>query len=224
LSLKLLPQNERPRERLARLGANMLSNQELISILVGSGNSKNSAFDIAGHVLRLVNSVDELQHSTMEELEEIDGIGRTKAINIIAAIEFGKRVYTINEYPLFKITSPKDVYDILKTEYLNKQKEIFIVIYLNTKNEVISKDIVSIGSLNSSIVHPREVFKDAIRKSSNSIILAHNHPSGNPTPSVEDINITKRLIQAGDILGIKVIDHVIIGKGKFTSLKEEGIF
>lgn len=123
-----------------------------------------------------------------------------------------------------RISSPIDVYDIMKTELQDLKKEMFKVVHLNTKNEIIGSELVSMGSLNSSIVHPREVFKNAIKKSSNSVILVHNHPSGNPSPSKEDINITKRLIEAGDILGIKVIDHVIIGKGKFISLKEEGIF
>ena len=167
-----------------------------------------------------MDSISDLSNVTLEELCNIKGIGRTKASKIIAAVNLGQRIYKSNIKSKLKITSPEDVYNAFSSEMCFLKREEFRVILLNTKNSVISTELISIGSLNSSIVHPREVFNKAIKKNSASVILIHNHPSGNPSPSKEDLVITRRLIEAGNIIGIKVLDHIIIGHGKFYSLKE----
>lgn len=224
LKIKEMPESERPREKLIRYGVEALSNSELLAILLRTGSKEHSALELANIIL----SKDEkgirfLGNCTIEELSEIKGIGNSKACQIIAAVELGNRISKSFIELRKSIRSPKDVVNILIRDMKFLEKEYFKVMFLNTKNEIISYETISIGSLNASIVHPREVFNRAIRKSSASIILIHNHPSGNPTPSKEDINITKRLIESGEILGIEVLDHVIIGDGNYYSLKENSL-
>lgn len=161
--------------------------------------------------------------ATVEELSKIKGIGTAKAVQIKAAVELGRRISSYRGRQQVTITSPLDVKDLLMEEMRFLEKEHFKAILLNTKNHVISIEDISIGSLNSSIVHPREVFKPAIKRSSASVILVHNHPSGDPTPSREDIEVTSRLVNAGNVLGIAVLDHVIIGNNSILSLKEQGL-
>ncbi len=224
--MKDLPLEERPRERLQRYGAQVLSDTEILAVLIGTGYQSESALVLAQQILKGDGGKSGLAYvidSSMEELSKIRGIGPAKASQIKAAVELGRRISAYNKDQQVTITSPSDVKSLLMEEMRFLEKEHFKTILLNIKNHVISIEEISVGSLNSSIVHPREVFKPAIRRSSASIILVHNHPSGDPTPSREDIEVTKRLIEAGKILGINVLDHIIIGNNSILSLKEKGL-
>ncbi|SHJ82091.1 RadC family protein [Paramaledivibacter caminithermalis] len=224
LTIKRMPESERPREKLIRYGADTLSNSELLAILIRTGTKEHSALELANILLSHEdNGIRFLANSTIEELSKIKGIGKTKACQIIAAVELGNRLSRSLLEVKKRIKTPRDVTDMFINDMRFLEKEYFKVIFLNTKNEIITYETISIGSLNASIVHPREVFNRAIKKSSASIILLHNHPSGNPEPSKEDINITKRLIKAGEIVGIEVLDHIIIGDGNYFSLKENSL-
>lgn len=224
LTIKKMPEYERPREKLIRYGSNTLSNSELVAILIRTGSKEHSALELANILLSHDNKgIRFLANCTVEELSKIKGIGKSKACQIIAAVEIGNRLSRSLLEMKKRIKSPKDITDIFVKDMRYLEKEHFKVIFLNTKNEVITYETISIGSLNASIVHPREVFNRAIKKSSASLILLHNHPSGNPEPSKEDINITKRLIEAGRIIGIEVLDHIIIGDGNYYSLKENSL-
>jgi DNA repair protein RadC len=163
-----------------------------------------------------------LRDATIEELMSVKGIGKAKAVQVLASVEIGKRLYRKNSLERYTIRSPEDAAAYLMTDMTALNQEHFVVLFLNVKNEVLHKQTIFIGSLNSSIVHPRDIFREAVKRSAASIVVSHNHPSGNPTPSPEDIEVTKRLTEAGSIIGIEVLDHVIIGDHKFISLKEKG--
>lgn len=223
LTIKDLPEEERPREKMFKYGADKVSNAELLAILLRTGTKKVSAVKLAEQVLAKAKSLRDLPLLTVEELMEIKGVGQVKGIQIKAALELGKRIASSFREEKQSITSPKDVADIMMEQMRFYQKEYFKVVLLNTKNMIISSEIVSIGSLNSSIVHPREIFSLAIKKNSAAVILVHNHPSGDPTPSREDVEVTKRLVEAGSIIGIEVLDHLIIGEGKYYSFREGGL-
>lgn len=219
-----IPKDERPREKLLKYGAKSLTNSELIGILLRVGSNKDTAITLGQKILKedekgLLNLVN----ATPDSLNKFHGVSNAKAATILAAVELGKRISTTKANESFKITSPQDVSALVMEDMRYYKKEYFKIILLDTKNKVIDIMTISIGSLNSSIVHPREVFLEAVKKSSASIILLHNHPSGEVQPSREDINITQRLIEAGDIMGIKVLDHIIIGDGTYLSFKEENI-
>lgn len=224
LKIKELPIGERPYEKLEVVGAEHLSNAELLAVIIKTGTKSYTAVELAQHVLRLSHDgrLSSLNNLSIEQLKGIKGIGRVKAIQIKAALELSKRVATKDGLLHHAIKSANDVNNLLMEEMRYLKKEVFKALLLDTKNQVIKVVDVSIGSLNSSIVHPREVFSEAVKCGSNSIIFVHNHPSGDPTPSTEDLQTTRRLENAGDILGIKVLDHIIIGDGKFVSLKEKG--
>jgi len=222
LMIRDLPLDERPRERLLTEGAEFLSNAELLAILLRTGTKNQSALQMAHYILQETEGLKFLNEMTIEELMTIKGIGRSKAIQLLASMELGKRMA---RKPLTKISaiySPEDCVAFLSAEMKHLTQEHFVVIFLDTKNYVIGKKTIFIGSLNKAIVHPREVFKEAIKRSSASIICAHNHPSGDPTPSEQDIGLTHRLYEAGELIGIKVLDHLIIGDEQFVSLKEKG--
>ncbi|MFZ5965934.1 MAG: RadC family protein [Bacillota bacterium] len=224
LTIKNMAESERPREKLLQHGVNGLSNSELLAILIRTGTKDFSAIDLAQRILAFRHDgIQFLTDCTIQELSEIKGIGISKACQIIASIELGKRIAKAGGNKKNSIQSPKDAADIVMEEMRYYKKEYFKIIILNTKNEIISIENISVGSLNASLVHPREVFVEAIRKSGAAIILLHNHPSGNSYPSSEDISITNRLVEAGKIIGIEVLDHIIIGDGKYTSLKELSI-
>lgn len=220
--IKDVPKSDRPRERLIQVGPQALSNQELIAILLSSGTKGASALSLATRILMNFEGLALLKDATIEELTSIKGIGEVKAITLLAAIELGKRIETYKAGDRYIIRSPEDGANYLMAEMRNLKQEHFVALYLNTKNQVIHRQTIFIGSLNSSIVHPREVFKEAIKRSAASIICAHNHPSGDPTPSNEDIHVTKRLHESGKVLGIELLDHLIIGDHKYISLKEKG--
>lgn len=224
IMVKDIPVDERPRERMIYYGADSLSNVELLAILLRTGSSNESVFQLAQKILSEMETLQNLLDVTIEELTKIRGIGPAKAVQLKAAIELGKRIAKHSPQDKVTIRSPKDVADYLMEDMRYLKQEQFVALLLDTKNQILAKEVITIGTLNSSIVHPREVFKPAIKKSVSAIIVAHNHPSGDPTPSREDIDVTKRLAQAGEVLGIDLLDHLVIGDGRYTSLKDKGFF
>lgn len=218
-----VPLKERPRERLMKQGAHLCSNQELLAIILRTGTKEESVLQLAQRLLNSVDSMTHLRELSVEELCKIKGIGPTKAVQLLASIELGRRSVTERRVDKVTIRSPKDGADYVMEDLRHLSQEHFVALYLNTKNQVIHQKTLFIGSLNASIVHPREVFKEALRRSAASMICFHNHPSGDPTPSREDIEVTKRLVECGMMLGIEVLDHIVIGDKKFVSLKEKGM-
>ncbi len=223
LTIKEMPSQLRPRERLLAEGAEVLSDGELLAILLGSGTRSVTAIDLASYVLSEFGSLGAMVNATVEELKAFKGIGVAKASQIKAALELAKRLSNTKREKPYIINSPKDVVLLVKEKIRHLDREHFQTLLLNTKHHVICRDVVSIGTLNSSTVHPRELFKNAIKKNAAALILMHNHPSGDPTPSKEDINVTKRLEEAGKIIGINILDHIIIGDNSYTSFKEKGL-
>ncbi|MBM4340269.1 MAG: JAB domain-containing protein, partial [Deltaproteobacteria bacterium] len=215
-----LPKPERPRERLQKFGAEALSAQELLALVIGRGIPKKSVMNIAQELLAKFGNIKAISEATIEELSQIKGIGLAKAAQIKACFELGKREELEPELKNFDIKDPEAVVKAVRAGIKDKAKEYFKLILLNHRNKIVGISTISIGTLNASLVHPREVFKDAIKHSAASIVLAHNHPSGDPEPSEDDLTITKRLTEAGKIFGVEVIDHIIIGKDRFFSFKE----
>jgi DNA repair protein RadC len=222
-TIKELPLADRPRERLATHGAQALTTSELLAILIRIGNAERSAVSLGEQLLAEFGSVNEVAAASVEQLSGVKGIGDAKAAQIKAAIEFGKRVSLFGSDERPSVGSPRDAANLVISDLRYLKKETLKSILLDTKSRVIAIKTVSIGDLSSSIVHPREVFKDAVVASAASIIVAHNHPSGDPTPSADDVSVTKRLMAAGEILGIEVLDHIVVGDAEFVSLKERGL-
>ncbi|CAN7303131.1 DNA repair protein RadC [Bacillus sp. MCCB 382] len=216
------PQDERPRERMIQSGAASLSNQELLAILLRTGTKSESVLQLSNRLLNQFDGLNLLKDASLEEITKTKGIGLAKAVQIMAAVEFGRRISNLAFDDRYSIRSPEDGANYVMNDMRFLAQEHFVCLYLNTKNQVLHKQTIFIGSLNASIVHPREVFKEAFRRSAASIICIHNHPSGDPTPSREDIEVTKRLVECGRIIGIDILDHLIIGEKKFISLKEKG--
>jgi len=223
IMIRDLPLEERPREKLRTLGAGALSNAELLAILLRSGSRNESAVQMATRILARVGTLRNLPDLSLEELQENKGIGPDKAVTIKAALELGSRMATTPRQVAESIVTPGQAADLFMEELRYKKKEYFKILLLNTKNHVISREEISVGSLSASIVHPREIFNIPLRKSAASIILFHNHPSGDPTPSQQDLEVTRRLVDAGNILGVTVRDHIIIGDGCFFSFREKGL-
>ena len=220
--IKDVPKEERPRERFLHGGPASLSNQELLALLLRTGTKDESVIQLANRLIAAFDGLRLLKEASIEEMTAIKGIGEAKAIQILASIELGRRITALNNRDRYVIRSPEDCANYCMEEMRFLTQEHFVCLYLNTKNQVLHKRTVFIGSLNASIVHPREVFKEAFRRSAASIICLHNHPSGDPTPSREDIEVTKRLSECGKIIGIDLLDHLIIGEKRFISLKEKG--
>lgn len=223
LTVKELPEDLRPRERLLRDGVKALANHELVALILRTGTRSETAMDLATRILVERGGLRGLMDSTVEELSSIKGVGLAKAATLKGALELGRRVNLSSNDGQASVTSPSDVSNLLMEEMKFLDREHFRTVLLNTKNRIIDIEAVSVGSLSSSIVHPREVFKGPIKKSAAALILVHNHPSGDPTPSSEDVGVTKRLIESGKLLGIEILDHVIIGDNKYCSLKEKGL-
>jgi len=219
MKIKDLPKVERPREKLIRYGPEKLSNSELLAIILGSGTKDRNVIELANKILKKF-SADELPNLTFNDLKNYPGLGPAKACEIIACFELGKRLLKGKRTKIY--LTPKDVWDELKDLH-NHKKEHFVIFYLDARNQEIKREIISVGSLNANLVHPREVFEPAVRNLAAQIILAHNHPLGDPEPSEDDLEITKRLVESGKILGIEIIDHIIIAKTDFISLKEKGL-
>ncbi len=223
LKIKELPEEERPRERLRKFGPNALSTAELLAIILRTGTRKQSALELAKHLLKKFGNVKSLAKASLEELCEIDGIGLTKAVQIQAAFDIGKRFTRFREDEKPSIRSSRDVANLLSDEMRLYENECFKILLLNTKNQLIKDETISVGILNASLVHPREVFKAAIKANSASVIIVHNHPTGDPTPSEEDNETTKRIKEAGKLVGIELLDHIIIGEDGYFSYKDKDL-
>lgn len=219
-----MPVVERPRERLLEVGAAVLSARELLAILVGSGNPARSAIDIAGDLLTQADgSLRRLASSGPAELRRVDGIGNAVATRIAAALELGRRLAREGPTERGRIRGPADVFDRCAPVLRDLLQEEFRVLLLNTQHAVLREIVVSRGTLDSSVIHPREVFKAAVVESAAAMILVHNHPSGDPTPSPEDRLVTQQLSEAGRLLGIQVLDHIVIGDARYVSFVEAGL-
>ncbi len=220
-----LPVSERPRERLYKYGVEALSAQEILALILGRGISGESVTVTSQRLLSRFGNLKGIADATVEELADIKGIGPAKASQIKAAFELANRLKDDPESEKKSaVKTPEDVVNLVRKKLKGKKKEYFLVLSLDTRGKLIKISEVSVGSLDSSIVHPREVFKEAITATAASVIFVHNHPSGEPEPSEDDIKLTKRLADSGNILGIDVLDHVITGDDNFKSLKREGLF
>ena len=221
MGVKLWPESERPREKLMKYGVKSLSNAELIALIIRSGTKETSALSLAEEILTQEQGISSLGNMEPEEYCRIRGIGVATACTLTAAVELGKRIAAAPKQERVSVDNPQVVSDLFMEQMRMLEKELFQVVHLNTKNEITSIENVSVGDLNSSSAAPREVFHNAIRRSSSAVILVHNHPSGDPEPSHADILLTNRLVEAGKLLGIRVLDHIIIGDGVFVSFQEQ---
>ena len=217
------PKRERPREQLIRLGPNSLSDSQLLAILLRTGRPDSTAVQVSMELLHRLDGLSGLANRALEELCTIPGIGRAKAAQIQAAIELGKRVLSVPIASGVRIKSSGDLFHHYHPLLRDLRHEVFKIILLDAKHCIIRDETVSKGSLTVSIVHPREVFGFAVKASAAAVIFLHNHPSGDPNPSQEDRSLTKRLVEAGNILGIQVLDHLIIGDGKYVSFADQGL-
>jgi DNA repair protein RadC len=220
-----LPAAERPRERLQQFGVEALSAQEILALILGRGIAGESVTVTAQRLLKRFDGIKGLADATVEELSQVKGIGLAKAAQIKAAFELGKRLESYpgtGKQPV--LTNTTEVVSLVQGRLRGKKKEHFLTLLLDTRGQLIRVAEVSVGSLDSSIVHPREVFKEAISASAASVIFVHNHPSGDTEPSKDDIGLTKRLVEAGGIMGIDVLDHVIVSDQSYLSLKARGLF
>ena len=222
MKIKDLPILERPRERVKRIGIENISNEELLAILIKTGTKNNSVKDIAQEVLKKLNSINNLENINYNTFNGIKGLGEVKTIEIMAAIELGKRIFLLKEEKINLIYNSPDV--IYKNNYylfIGKKQEYFYCLYLDNKSRLIERKLLFMGTINQSIVHPREIFKEAYLTSASKIICLHNHPSGDIKPSKEDIYLTKSLVEIGKLQGISVIDHIIVGKDNYYSFYDK---
>ena len=220
IMIKDIPLSERPRERLLKYGKESLSNEELLSIILKTGTKNYSVKELSNHILKNFKNIKEMKYITINKLTEINGIGEVKAIELLAALELGKRVYYTEQKEKVFLNSSKKIYEYFKNIFIEEYQECFYALYLDTKSKLISYKLLFKGTINSSCVHPREVFKNAFLESAYSIIVIHNHPSGDPAPSNEDIKVTETLMQIGKIMAIPVVDHIIIGNNQYYSFYE----
>lgn len=214
--IKDIPIFDRPRERFIKYGKENLSNSELISIILNSGTKDISVKELSDNILSEINDITELKDITLNHLKKIKGIGDKKAITLLSAIELGKRVYYEKNESKIKLNRADKIYNYIKSDLINKKQEYFYVLYLDTKKNLIDKKLLFIGTINKSIVHPREIFKYAYTLSADGIICIHNHPSGDAIPSKEDILLTNNIKEIGNLLGIKLIDHIIVGNNYYS--------
>ncbi len=225
-SIKQWPEEERPRERLLKLGAEGLSTAELLAIILRTGSRERSALELARETLMRFSSLREIEDASVAEFSEIKGIGSSKVAQMKAAFELGRRLMQYgsdNESQNPSFSNSRGVYEYFRPEFYGLKKERFLCALLDTKNRVFKEKVISEGTLNSSLVHPREVFRYAIKEAAASVLFIHNHPSGDPNPSRDDIHITKRLVETGKVVGISVLDHIVITDGSYLSLMEKGL-
>lgn len=221
MKIKDLPKSDRPREKLLAKGVENLKDSELLAILLRTGTKGKNVIEIASHILSKYSKKRLLQ-MTYQDLAQINGIDSGKATTLLAAFELSKRALEVNDTNLPVISSAKDALAQL-SDMRDLKKEHFVVLYLNAKDQLVHKETISMGTLNANLVHPREVFEPALKHSAAQIIATHNHPSGDPKPSEDDRDVTKRLTEAGKLMGIDVMDHVIVSKNSYFSFKEEKI-
>ena len=223
INFKNIPDCDKPRERLYNNGSDILSNEELIAIILKTGTKNYSVKEVALKLLETVGDITKLKDIGISSLIKIDGIGKVKAIELKAALELGRRVYATNNLEKIKLNNALAIYNYFSEILNDKKQEYFYAVYLDTKGNYLGKKCLFVGTINNSVVHPREIFKEAYLLSANGIICVHNHPSGDASPSKEDINITKRIKEIGIIHGINLIDHVIIGNNSYYSFYENKI-
>ncbi len=222
-TIKNWPVSDRPMEKLADNGPANLSDSELLAILIGAGSGKKNALDLARDIIRAFDGFAGIDSASIEEMTRIGGIGRSKAISIKAGLEIARRFSVSSKDEKTVLRTSEDVMSVYLRQMKNLKKEVFKVVLLNTKGRLIKDVTVSEGGLTSSMAHPREVFSPAIRESAHSVILVHNHPSGDPSPSDDDINITRRLQEVGKLMDIHVVDHIIVGDNQYYSFVDEGL-
>lgn len=221
LPIKLLPEMERPRERLLMHGACSLSNSELLAVVIGKGIKNQPATDLAKALLVKFGDVTELKKLSISEILSIKGLGLAKSCQLIACFELARRMSGATIIKSKKYTDSKNLYELVKPFLVSKDKEHFITVALDARKQLIAIDNISIGTVNQSLVHPREVFKAAINRRATYLVLAHNHPSGDPSPSTTDLTVTERLISVSYAMGIPIIDHIIVSDSGYTSFKDE---
>lgn len=220
IKFKNIPDNDKPRERLYNMGSESLSNEELISIILKTGTKNYSVKEVSLKLLEVIGDINKLKDIGISSLMKIDGIGKVKAIELKAALELGRRVYAVRNKEQIKFNNTLVIYEYFSEILRDKKQEYFYTVYLDTKGNYIDKKCLFVGTINNSVVHPREIFKEAYLLSANGIICVHNHPSGDATPSKEDIIVTKKLKEIGIIHGINIIDHIIIGNNNYYSFYE----
>jgi DNA repair protein RadC len=220
LTIRDLPRIERPREKLLKYGPERLSDVELVAIILRTGKKGEGVLGVAKKLLKIA-APDKLPGLGCNDLRKISGIGIAKACELLASIELGKRLFQNKKITIAQLLSPQDVFDHLK-DIRESKKEHFVVFFLDSRNQEIHREIISVGTINASLVHPREVFEPAVKHLAVQVILCHNHPSGDLTASEEDLTVNKRLTEAGKLLGIEVLDHIIVTKDSFSSFKENG--
>lgn len=223
--IKEWPEDERPREKMQKSGADSLSDAELLALIlrVGDHASHQSAIDLGRNMLQTFGDLRKLSLATFSEICGVKGAGPAKASSVLAALALGRRINTDKLENLERFTAPSQIFNHFHYRFRDRRREYFVVLLLDGKNRILLEEQISEGSLNQSIVHPREVYSRAVKESAAAVILVHNHPSGDPAPSREDREITRRLKEAGDVLGIRVLDHIIIGDGSYFSFVEQGL-
>lgn len=222
-TMKEVPAEDRPREKLMRKGSAELADDELVAILLGTGTTDLNVLDLARYILRKSRGISGLMKYSYEDLSKIHGVKDAKACQLLAGIELGRRVFSAEAREKFSITSPKSIAQLMMAEMRYLKVEKFFALLLDTKNHLISKEEISIGGISYSLVDPRTVFEAALRKGANSMVLVHNHPSGNSEASEEDKLLTKRLSEVGELLSLKVLDHIIIGDNEYFSFREHSL-
>lgn len=219
-AVRELPEEDRPRERLARLGPEALRDAELMAILFRTGLKAVGAVALADQVLAHFGNLRSLAHASLEELQQVKGLGHAKAVEIKAGLELGKRLAAYTGRDRTRIRGAEDVANLLMVQFKDYENEHFKCLLLNTKNDLVKVVDVSHGGLDGAMAVPRDVFRQAVRESANAVIVCHNHPSGDPQPSRDDMALTKRLTESGDLLGVRVLDHIVFGDGRYVSFKE----
>ena len=219
--IREMPKRSRHRERLLEVGPKNLLDEELIAILLHTGTKDQSVVDLSKHVLYHLESMDDLKKISVEELLSIKGIKLAKASTLVAAIELGRRLATHKNHDKKRILSTYDVYHLLYQEIKDYDQEHFICLYLNTRSELIKKETIFIGTINQTLIHPREIFSQAVKLLAHAVIFVHNHPTGDSTPSKADLLSTDSLMKSAELMGIHLIDHIIIGYDEFFSIKEQ---
>ena len=223
ITVKEMPEDERPRERLARVGPQALSSAELLAIILRTGVKGENVVTMASRLLAQYGGLAGLSRADLAQLGQEHGLGPAKASQLLAALELGRRLMAESPEERFQIRAPQDAANLLIPLIGHQEQEHFVVLYLDTRNRVMDREVLYKGSLNTSLVRIAEVFRGAIRRNCAAIIVAHNHPSGEPNPSLEDVALTRQLVEAGKLMEVEVLDHVVIGQGRFVSLRERGL-